>query len=998
MKNICIVFAMIFLFANISAKNYYFSSSSGNDYYTSQQAQHKETPWKTLNKLNGMVMTLNGGDSVLLKRGDIFSGSIIISRSDWYVPSKARIVIGAYGKGSNPEITGARSLGNWIKLNNHLWKAKCNKGDSVNNLLINGKPQQLGRYPNINAKNKGYLTISTHMGKSQITCSDEITNIDWTGAEMVVRSQRWILDKTIIASQKGNTFNFSRPITYEPTNGFGCFIQNCVKTLDENGEWYYDSRSNFVYLYDVNDPNQLNIQVGVLPILIYVSKAGIIGIENITLNGASKAALKINYGFDIQIHNLSILNSGNNAFQAFGSRNIEFVNNYIYNTNNTSIEFNYCSNILIRNNIIKHTALMSGMGLGGDLQSNGMLLIGSNYQVENNKIDSVGYNGIYFMCDSITIKNNFISNFCINKDDGGGLYTYSKIEHIRQKITGNIIVNGHGAPEGTTYMDDFCNGIYLDDNSMNIEISDNTIYRCKYSGIYIRNSKKIKTFHNLIYDNNTQIRFLHDTTAHTQTVINCETFNNILFSELPNQHLIEIWLSGGGETKDVGTFDHNYFYSPAPEGGEIIIDDQLHNNKPEVLTLLQWQQKYLMDQHSRIISSKFPAYKINKFLSPNLILNEALTDLEYWYCWSVCKNAKMENDEGNRLSGTGLRLSFNSVTNIGGARLFVFPNSFPVKKGHQYLLNFSAKSSQPGIPVIVNLRNANNKYVGLDKKAFFRLDKTVKNYQYVFTSASDEDKAGIDFELYENENIVWLGNVELYEADITVTNNLLRLEYNDQNYNKTFQLDNECSDIEGNVFKTEITLQPYSSVILFNSPDSSKVQSNLCEFQIIKEVKIKPWQHSYHFIMLFIVLLSAIVYYFRSWKLFKSSGITFIILLLFTWAYFLHKSKPYRMEGSLKLQNKSLIVNNHTYVLDNIANISFFVSGYEGQHALPYRSSKDKVDGSVNYIRFETKDGQKKEIRFMIDKFTDIDKIKELVYYWNYLGNKVSLNIATEWI
>ena len=61
------------LTTNAFSRKFYFSSSTGNDSYTTTQAQNTTTPWKTLQKLQ--IFGNNGaaaGDTFLFKRGDLF--------------------------------------------------------------------------------------------------------------------------------------------------------------------------------------------------------------------------------------------------------------------------------------------------------------------------------------------------------------------------------------------------------------------------------------------------------------------------------------------------------------------------------------------------------------------------------------------------------------------------------------------------------------------------------------------------------------------------------------------------------------------------------------------------------------------------------------------------------------------------------------------------------------------------------------------------------------
>ncbi len=96
--------------------------------------------------------------------------------------------------------------------------------------------------------------------------------------------------------------------------------------------------------------------------------------------------------------------------------------------------------------------------------------------VEYNQIINSGYVGVQLGGDNAIVKNNFIDSFCFVKDDGAGIYTSNGGNAINagRKISGNIILNGIGAKEGTTSPNQSAKGIYLDDYVNGVEISGNT--------------------------------------------------------------------------------------------------------------------------------------------------------------------------------------------------------------------------------------------------------------------------------------------------------------------------------------------------------------------------------------------------------------------------------------------------------------------------------------------------------------------------------------------
>src|SRR5450759_47406 len=146
-----------------NATNYYFSVT-GNDANTGTSTS---TPWQTLAEFNSVFSSRSPGDSLLFKRGDTFYGSLVISRSG---SAGLPMIIGAYGTGAKPIITGLVTLTGWTSSGGGIYQSDCPSCKTTDNMVVmNGVQQAIGRYTNT-----GYLTFESASGNSSIT-DNELT-------------------------------------------------------------------------------------------------------------------------------------------------------------------------------------------------------------------------------------------------------------------------------------------------------------------------------------------------------------------------------------------------------------------------------------------------------------------------------------------------------------------------------------------------------------------------------------------------------------------------------------------------------------------------------------------------------------------------------------------------------------------------------------------------------------------------------------------------------
>ena len=143
-KTLIILFSILTI--PLSATNYYVKSS-GNDSYTGlSDAQ----AWKTITKVNTVwaAGTFAPGDSILFNRGDTFYGTLVITESG---TSSADIIVGAYGTGVNPILSGFQVLDSWDLTTIYRHAPRLNQRLTF---FIGRVNTPLGRYPDI-----GYLDV-----------------------------------------------------------------------------------------------------------------------------------------------------------------------------------------------------------------------------------------------------------------------------------------------------------------------------------------------------------------------------------------------------------------------------------------------------------------------------------------------------------------------------------------------------------------------------------------------------------------------------------------------------------------------------------------------------------------------------------------------------------------------------------------------------------------------------------------------------------------------
>ena len=485
----------LLLALDAGATNYYFSSTTGDDTRSASQAQNPATPWKSIAKLNSYFPSMLVGDSALFKAGETFYGSLIIGKSG---TSGSRIVIGKYGSGPLPNITGFTTVSGWTSIGTNLWEssAAVSTLSSCNILSINGGNYAKGRTPNT-----GYWSVPSSNTTTTITDATNLsTSVVSAGAEVVLRELMYEVNKYTISNVSGNTITFAagRPVT-----GWGYFIQNDPKACNVQNEWAYNSSTKKLTIYSTSTP--ANVNVPTIEEAVNLNGKDYITITDINFSGFNTTGINTNGRTGIKVLNCDISFIGVNAIYAYpNSIGLQVSGNTITDCGSRGVHGGSSSNAVFSSNTITRIGHYAGMGSNGDDSYCAIISNGDYSNVLYNTITDAGYIGIRWDGNGTNINGNKVQHTTYIKSDGGAIYCYPvqfgnvQAYQVNRAVRDNIIINASGASAGTPYTDESA-GIYTDGQSGNIDISHNTILGPGRYGVFNNGGRTITVDSNTVY-------------------------------------------------------------------------------------------------------------------------------------------------------------------------------------------------------------------------------------------------------------------------------------------------------------------------------------------------------------------------------------------------------------------------------------------------------------------------------------------------------------------
>ena len=829
---------------------FFVDATAGNDVNAGTDSDHA---WQSVAHINSTA--LSPGNSVLFKRGQTFSGGIVTTSSG---ASGNPITYGAYGvSGAKPILSGFSTMSTWAADADHpgVYVSACTWcGSLVNVVAVNGATQYMGRYPNLDTDNGGYLTYEstspaatnstgTYTGyptmPTSITDDQLAESPDWTGAELVVRKLDYVIERRTITGQTGGTLTYVEPmgrdLYYGGLPGWGYFIQNDVRTLDEVGEWYFapsqgsGQAAQLSMYFGANGPAGTTVQVGVVDTLISVGNQHDLVFTDLSVRGANGIAVQLSSSTNVTLERLDITLSGVDAIDASGTTGLTVDGCAISDSNSTGIRVAHSTTTALTNNVVRRTGVYPGQGAGAGNDGGYTGITIGNYSiampntvVSGNIVDTVGYHGIAFFSNDITIKNNFVTNVTTIEDDGGGIYTYvgSGTPYNHVAVVDNIVTNTPGAPLGKATPTRYGSCIYMDGNTSNITITGNTTANCADTGFQSNNNKNMDIEFNTFVGDGSSLAHFSTPAAWGPPTMNVTMEHNLFVAKSPTQLVYAIDADSEAQVAGFGTFDYNDYVRPLDDG--LLFHETVAGTVANDFSRASWAARYSFDTHSQGSPVAVAPYTAT-LTSGNLLQNSDFSaGSTHWFTYSGANNMTPSWDN------TSLTMSFSSPSANHRTYSSVYQTVGTAAAGDSYIMRVSTTGTSPYGIVAGSMQETSQPYKQVVANTYQSFDATTSTHEFLLSNLSDptvgETAGAANYgavtpvvAINDNSGTTSVDNFEVYKATATITdpNDAVRLVYNATSAPSTTVLDGnfQVMSYDGTSMTSNLRAAGYSLVL-----------------------------------------------------------------------------------------------------------------------------------------------------------------------------------------
>jgi len=797
--------------------SFYLSAEGSDD----ADGRSEGDAWRSLARLQAAVDdgTVPVGSRILLRRGDVFGGTLRLGESGPGPggrgrPDAAPFTLGAFGdEPAVPVLDAAEDLTGWEPTGPGQWTAHCTTCDDTQPLvLVDGGLTPLARWPNAD-EGDGYRYFTAQEGQG-VVIDDGLPaaspTSDWVGAELVVRSVPWVLDRLPVANQTGNRLTLAQPASYPLYVGFGYFLQNHRAALDQPGEWVWDAADRTVTVQADTEPAPGSVEAVAAPAVLDLSGSQGAEVRGLALRGG-RTGLAAPACTGLSVDELTVTATATGIDLA-GCVEATVTTASVSNVADIGLDAHPCIDCTITGSSITAVALQAGLGGGGDGHYLAARIGGADLVFEGNTVDDVGYLGIDVR-DRATVRGNMVLRFNQVKSDGGGIYVFQASDVV---IADNLVGYAPGTTAGTPLGTPETHGIYVDDQSRRVAITGNTVLDVGSSGIYLHNAADVTVTGNTVVGPGEAGVLLGDDDLGDVVVSGLDVQDNTVVVDGRQAMALTAFTTANppnpGYLAGLGTIDRNRWCG-------VLADAQFGIRQPGTNAaglLADWQQLSGYDRASGCAVPARTPFAAAADAGPEQVGNGHLDNgIDGWFGWPEGDLQASWDQGGGARGSPGLRVGHGG----NGPVVHIDTGIGDVTPGVTYRVRFSARG-QAGSSMRVYLRQAGPPYTELAPAMRVLLTPEAADRELFYTAEVGDGSSLLIFELATPGTVAWLDDVSVVPVDgppLTL-GELVTVETNPSPSPRTITVTTDGTDAAGTAYRAgqQVELAPYTSLVLFN--------------------------------------------------------------------------------------------------------------------------------------------------------------------------------------